>query len=60
MNDIAGRGDPIRTLQLLWSGAQPGSLGPLPQQAGATLKAGATPAAVSARTPDAAGKTTLK
>ena len=47
-------------LRKLWGGAQPGSLGPLPQQAGATAKPVATPAAVSARTPDAAGKTTLK
>ena len=47
-------------LRKLWGGAQPGSLGPLPQQAGATAKAVATPAAVSAQTPDAAGKTTLK
>jgi len=47
-------------LRKLWGGAQPGSLGPLPQQAGATAKPVATPAAVSARTPDAASKTTLK
>ena len=50
----------LARLRKLWSGAQPGSLGPLPQQAGATAKPVATPAAVSARTPDAAGKTTLK
>ena len=50
----------LARLRKLWGGAQPGSLGPLPQQAGATAKAAATPAAVSARTPDAAGKTTLK
>jgi len=50
----------LARLRKLWGGAQPGSLGPLPQQAGATAKAVATPAAVSAQTPDAAGKTTLK
>ena len=50
----------LARLRKLWGGAQPGSLGPFPQQAGATAKAGATPAAVSAQTPDAAGKTTLK
>lgn len=49
-------------LRRLWSGAQPGSLGPLPgtQQAAATTKPMPTPAAVTARTPDAPGKTTLK
>ncbi len=33
MNDIAGRGDPIRTLQLLWSGAQAPKRGPKPKVA---------------------------
>lgn len=33
MNDIAGRGDPIRTLQLLWSGAQAPKRGPRPKVA---------------------------
>jgi len=49
-------------LRKLWSGAQPGSLGPMPgtQQAAAPAKPLPTPAAVSARTPDATGKTTLK
>jgi hypothetical protein len=48
----------LARLRKLWGGAQPGSLGPLPQQAGATGKPVATP--VSARPPDSAGKTTLK
>ena len=49
-------------LRKLWGGAQPGSLGPLPgtQQTAAAAKPTPTPAPVSARTPDAAGKTTLK
>ena len=52
----------LARLRKLWSGAQPGSLGPLPgtQQAAAPAKPLPTPAAVSARTPDATGKTTLK
>ena len=33
MTDIAGRGDPIRTLQLLWSGAQAPKRGPKPKVA---------------------------
>ena len=52
----------LARLRKLWSGAQPGSLGPMPgtQQAAAPAKPLPTPAAVSARTPDATGKTTLK
>jgi hypothetical protein len=52
----------LARLRKLWSGAQPGSLGPLPgtQQTAAAAKPLPTPAAVSARTPDAAGKATLK
>jgi hypothetical protein len=50
----------LARLRKLWGGAQPGSLGPLPQQAAATVKPVPAPAAVSARTPDVAGKTTLK
>lgn len=30
-DDIAGRGDPVRTLQLLWGGAQPPKRGPKPK-----------------------------
>ncbi|HSC63218.1 MAG TPA: hypothetical protein VLD35_06270 [Caldimonas sp.] len=53
----------LARLKKLWSGAQPGSLGPLPGTqplAGETAKSAAPPAAVTARTPDASGKTTLK
>jgi len=53
----------LARLRKLWGGAQPGSLGPLPgtQQVSAeTAKAAPAPAAVSARTPDTTGKTTLK
>ena len=47
-------------LKKLWGGAQPGSLGPLPQQAAATVKPVAAPAAISARNPDPSGKATPK
>ena len=55
----------LARLRKLWAGAQPGSLGPLPgsQQAAvetAKLPPAPPPAAVSARTPDMPGKTTLK
>ena len=52
----------LARLRKLWSGAQPGSLGPLPgtQQAGAGSKPLAAAAAVTVRTPDAAAKTTVK
>jgi len=42
----------LARLRKLWAGAQPGSLGPLPGPP--------APAAVTARTPDAPSKTTLK
>jgi hypothetical protein len=49
----------LARLRKLWAGAQPGSLGPLPgtQQA---VSVPAAAAAVTARTPDAAVKTTVK
>ena len=53
----------LARLRKLWGGAQPGSLGPLPgtqQVAADTAKAAPAPAAVSARTPDTPGKTSLK
>jgi hypothetical protein len=50
----------LARLRKLWGGAQPGSLGPLPQQAAATAKPSPAPAAISANTPDSTGKTTLK
>ena len=52
----------LARLKKLWGGAQPGSLGPLPGTPSATdtAKALAAPPAVTARTPDAPGKTTLK
>lgn len=51
----------VARLRKLWSGAQPGSLGPLPGGlAPAEAKSPPTSAAVTARTPDAPGKTTLK
>ena len=53
----------LARLRKLWGGAQPGSLGPLPgtqQMAADTAKAAPAPAAVSARTPDTPGKTSLK
>jgi hypothetical protein len=52
----------LARLRKLWSGAQPGSLGPLPgtQQTAAVAKPSPTAAPVSARTPDATAKTTLK
>ena len=50
----------LARLRKLWGGAQPGSLGPLPQQAAATAKPLPAPAAISANTPDSPGKTTLK
>jgi hypothetical protein len=51
----------LARLRKLWSGAQPGSLGPVgTQQAVAPTKPVLTPAAVTTRTPDAPGKTSLK
>jgi hypothetical protein len=52
----------LARLRKLWSGAQPGSLGPVPgtQQVAAPTKPVLTPAAVTTRTPDAPGKTSLK
>jgi len=50
----------LARLRKLWGGTQPGSLGPLPQQAATTAKPLPAPAAISANTPDAAGKATLK
>jgi len=50
----------LARLRKLWGGAQPGSLGPLPAPPSATETAKAAPPAVTARTPDAPGKTTLK
>jgi len=50
----------LARLRKLWAGAQPGSFGPLPQQGAATAKPLLAPAAISANTPDAAGKATLK
>jgi len=52
----------LARLRKLWGGAQPGSLGPLPgtQQASTPTKPVLTPAAVTARTPDAPAKTTVK
>lgn len=50
----------LARLRKLWAGAPPGSLGPLPgtQQAAVALPTTPPPAAVTARTPDATGKTT--
>jgi hypothetical protein len=52
----------LARLKKLWGGAQPGSLGPLPGTPSAidAAKALAAPPAVTARTPDPPGKTTLK
>ncbi len=52
----------LARLRKLWAGAPPGSLGPLPgtQQAAVALPTTPPPAAVTARTPDATGKTTVK
>jgi hypothetical protein len=49
----------LARLRKLWAGAPPGSLGPLPGTQQAALPS-APPAAVSARTPDAPGKPTVK
>jgi len=50
----------LARLRKLWGGAQPGSLGPLPATPSAIDTAKATAPAVTARTPDTPGKTTLK
>ncbi len=52
----------LARLRKLWGGAQPGSLGPLPgtQQASTPTKPVLTPAAITARTPDAPAKTAVK
>ena len=52
----------LARLRKLWSGVQPGTLGPLPgtPTVAQATKPVPTPAAVTARTPDTAGKTTLK
>ena len=47
-------------LRKLWAGAQPGSLGPLPGTQQAVVTPVPLPAAVSARTPEAPVKTTVK
>jgi hypothetical protein len=51
----------LARLRKLWGGAPPGSLGPLPgTQQAVALPTSPPPAAVTARTPDAPGKTTVK
>ena len=50
----------LARLRKLWAGAQPGSLGPLPGTQPAVAGPVPPPAAVTARTPDSAGKTTVK
>jgi len=47
-------------LRKLWAGAQPGSLGPIPGTQQSVAMPTSPPAAITARTPDAAGKPTVK